>query len=104
MAANKKRPYNWNFVKPGDIISFRYKSKSTGKLRTHSVLVLNPKLNVTLKDYQKRGLSWLIDMENNGKNGIFGGLLCDEMGLGKTLGIDKKRAVISSSFFSRSKM
>ena len=48
--ANKKQPYNWNRVKPGDIISFRYKSKSTGKTRVNSILVLNPRLNVTLKD------------------------------------------------------
>ena len=48
--ANKKQPYNWNRVKPGDVISFRYKSKSTGKNLVQSILVLNPKLNVTLKD------------------------------------------------------
>ena len=48
--ANKKQPYNWNKVRPGDIISFRYKSKSTGKTKVQSILVLNPKLNVTLKD------------------------------------------------------
>ena len=48
--ANKKQPYNWNRVKPGDIISFRYKSKSTGKTRVQSILVLNPRLNVKLKD------------------------------------------------------
>ena len=48
--ANKKQPYSWNQVKPGDIISFRYKSKSTGKARVNSILVLNPKLIVTLKD------------------------------------------------------
>jgi len=47
---NKKQPHSWGKVKPGDIISFRYKSKSTGKARTNSILVLNPKLNVTLKD------------------------------------------------------
>jgi hypothetical protein len=51
--ADKKQPYNWNRVKPGDIISFRYKSKITGKARIQSVLVLNPKLNVTLKDGKK---------------------------------------------------
>ena len=50
MAANKKQPYNWGLVKPGDIISFRYKSKSTNENHVHSVLVLNPKLSVTLKD------------------------------------------------------
>ena len=48
--ANKKQPYNWPRVKSGDIISFRYKSKSTGKTRVQSVLVLNPRINVKLKD------------------------------------------------------
>ena len=51
--ADKKQPYNWNRVKPGDIISFRYKSKSTGKTRIQSLLVLNPKFNTTLKDGTK---------------------------------------------------
>ena len=38
-----KRIYNWAKVKPGDIISFRYKgNKPTGTLTT--ILVLNPKL------------------------------------------------------------
>jgi hypothetical protein len=48
--ANKKQPYTWNQVKPGDIISFRYRTKSTGKVLMHSVLVLNPRIPVTLKD------------------------------------------------------
>ena len=48
--ANRKQPYSWGRVKPGDVISFRYKSKSTGKNLVQSILVLNPKLNVTLKD------------------------------------------------------
>ena len=51
--ANKKQPYTWNQVKPGDIISFRYKTKSTGKILTHSLLVLNPRIPVTLKDGTK---------------------------------------------------
>ena len=51
--ANRKQPYNWNRVKPGDIISFRYKTKSTGKVLTHSLLVLNPRISVTLKDGTK---------------------------------------------------
>ena len=49
-----------------------------------------PELTITLKAYQKRGLSWLIDMEDNGhRKGkkIRGGLLCDEMGLGKRIQI-----------------
>ena len=48
--AKQKQPYNWGRVKPGDVISFKYKSKSTGKNLVQSILVLNPKLNVTLKD------------------------------------------------------
>ena len=37
-----KQVYSWGKVKAGDIISFRYKSKSGNKLTT--ILVLNPKL------------------------------------------------------------
>ena len=49
--AQKKQPYNWGKVKPGDIISFKYNSKSSDKSsRTQSILVLNPKLQVKLKD------------------------------------------------------
>jgi hypothetical protein len=48
--ANKKQPYNWKKVRPGDIISFRYKTESTGKTLVHSILVLNPKLPVSKKD------------------------------------------------------
>lgn len=45
-----------------------------------------PELSITLKNYQKKGLQWMLDMENNGNaHGIHGGLLCDEMGLGKTV-------------------
>jgi len=48
--ANRKKPYSWGKVKPGDIISFRYKPKSGDSPRVQSILVLNPRLNVTLKD------------------------------------------------------
>ena len=44
--ANRKLPYNWEKVSAGDIISFKYKTKSTGKVKTHSILVLNPSLLV----------------------------------------------------------
>ena len=46
---SKKQAYNWAKVKPGDIISFRYKSKS-GKARVQTILVLNPRITVKLKD------------------------------------------------------
>ena len=34
---------SWNEISPGDIITFKYKSKSTGKNRNQTILVLNPK-------------------------------------------------------------
>ena len=51
--ADKKKPTNWRSVKPGNIVSFRYKSKS-GKVRVQTILVLNPRLPVTLKDGTKK--------------------------------------------------
>ena len=48
--ANRKLPYNWKRVVPGDVISFKYKTESTGKVRVNSILVLNPIMNVKLKD------------------------------------------------------
>tara|TARA_A100001391_G_scaffold32222_1_gene17275 strand:+ start:1379 stop:2023 length:645 start_codon:yes stop_codon:yes gene_type:complete len=47
--ANKKLPYEWPMVKPGNIISFRYKSKKGDTPKTQSILVLNPKITVNLK-------------------------------------------------------
>ena len=45
-----KQPTNWNKIVPGDIISFQYKSKVSDKpLRTHSIMVLNPKFPKKLK-------------------------------------------------------
>jgi SNF2 family DNA or RNA helicase len=40
-----------------------------------------PQLNGTLREYQRRGVSWLQYMENLGLNGC----LADDMGLGKTI-------------------
>lgn len=37
-------------------------------------------LRSTLRDYQRRGVEWLLYLHDNG----LGGLLCDDMGLGKT--------------------
>ena len=37
--------------------------------------------NGEMRDYQIRGLNWMISLYENGLNGI----LADEMGLGKTL-------------------
>jgi len=41
---------NWSRIVPGDIISFQYKSKVSDKpLRTHTLMVLNPKYPKQLK-------------------------------------------------------
>ena len=48
--ANQKQPYNWGRVRAGDIISFKYKPQSGGAPKVQSILVLNPRLNVTLKN------------------------------------------------------
>ena len=34
---------SWNEIQAGDIITFKYNSKSTGKSRNQTILVLNPK-------------------------------------------------------------
>lgn len=40
-----------------------------------------PYINGEMRDYQIRGLNWMISLYENGINGI----LADEMGLGKTI-------------------
>ncbi len=59
-------------------------SQMLAKLSDHSQLepIANPgKLNAELREYQKRGVSWLRYLENLGLNGC----LADDMGLGKTM-------------------
>ena len=66
--AHKKQPYSWTKVTPGDIISFRYKSIHTDKTRTHTILVLNPRINISLKDgTQKKQLIGVKIEESNMK-------------------------------------
>ncbi|KAM0686767.1 ATP-dependent DNA helicase Snf21 [Conglomerata obtusa] len=51
-------------------------------LSNYEKVVVQPKnLNLTLKDYQIKGVEWLVNLYNNKLNGI----LADEMGLGKTV-------------------
>ena len=40
---------SWGQVQPGDIISFNYKGKTTGKQRLQTILVLNPKWYITVE-------------------------------------------------------
>ena len=48
-----KQIYNWQKVVAGDIISFRYKGKTSTSAQLQTVLVFNPKLPVTRKDGTK---------------------------------------------------
>ncbi len=45
-----KQIIKWAQVQPGDIISFKYKSKKANRNLMQTILVLNPRLPVTLKD------------------------------------------------------
>ena len=40
---------SWNKIQSGDIITFNYKSKSTGKTRLQTILVLNPKWYIVVE-------------------------------------------------------
>ena len=40
---------SWNKIQVGDIITFNYKSKSTGKTRLNTILVLNPKWYIVVE-------------------------------------------------------
>ncbi len=45
-----RKPYSWGNVRPGDIISFRYKSKKKGSSNQMvTIVVLNPKLRLETK-------------------------------------------------------
>jgi hypothetical protein len=44
-----------------------------------------------LRDYQLKGVKWLISLWSNGLNGILG----DQMGLGKTVGAHRKQSVLT---------
>jgi len=44
---------SWNRIQVGDIITFNYKSKVTGKTRLQTILVLNPKYFITDSEGQR---------------------------------------------------
>ena len=50
---------NWFKVETGDIVSFRYKSGTTNKTLTHTVLVLSPKYPLVTKKGRKYFMSGL---------------------------------------------
>jgi hypothetical protein len=58
--ADKRIPHNWENVKPGDIISFKYKSQSSKRTKLQTILVLNPSLK---RRGQKRTSTQLIGIK-----------------------------------------
>ena len=61
-----KQIIKWAQVQPGDIVSFKYRSEKSKRTLMQSVLVLNPKINVKLKDgTQKRQMIGLKLEESN---------------------------------------
>ena len=56
---------NWFKVETGDIVSFRYKSGTTNKTLTHTVLVLSPKYPLVTKKGRKYFMSGLKLEESN---------------------------------------
>ena len=73
-------------VAPDESVTVLGKDDNAGALRQsikmslHSPLKPVKGLVSSLRDYQKRGVEWLLGLWDNG----FSGLLCDDMGLGKT--------------------
>ena len=57
--------------------------EASSQLYTYQNIHLHlPKpLEMTLRNYQKNGVKWLLSLRKNG----FGGCLADDMGLGKTI-------------------
>ena len=64
-----KQPYSWINVRPGDIISFRYKSKKKGSINQMvTIVVLNPKLRLETK--KEGGKFYLIGLKLEDKGTI----------------------------------
>ena len=57
--------YNWMEVKPGDIISFRYKSKRSSRSKLQTILVLNPRIELPKKGGSERYLIGIKIEEQN---------------------------------------
>ena len=55
----------WPRVKPGDIVSFKYKSKRSGKTLTHSILVLAKDIDMVTKSGRKKYLVGLKIEQSN---------------------------------------
>tara|TARA_R110000824_G_scaffold111106_2_gene259370 strand:+ start:298 stop:780 length:483 start_codon:yes stop_codon:yes gene_type:complete len=65
--AFKKKMWNWQRIKAGDIISFTYQSSRSNAKKNNCILVLNPKLPVTRKDGTNSFHLTGIKLKENGK-------------------------------------
>lgn len=60
----------WAQVQPGDIVSFRYRSEKSKRTLMQSVLVLNPKINVKLKDGTQKTQMVGLKLEESNRSSI----------------------------------
>ena len=65
-----KQIIKWAQVQPGDIVSFRYRSEKSKRTLMQSVLVLNPKINVKLKDGTQKTQMVGLKLEESNRSSI----------------------------------
>ena len=65
-----KQIIKWAQVQPGDIISFRYRSENSKRTLMQTVLVLNPKINVKLKNGTQKIQMVGLKLEESNKSSI----------------------------------
>jgi hypothetical protein len=98
-----KQIIKWAQVRPGDIISFRYKSKKVGRNLMQTIVVLNPRLPVKLKDGTARVQTIGLKLETSNMPTVKGKLrntLLESMGEIQTVDEESSiyRVEISKSF------
>ena len=65
-----KQIIKWAQVQPGDIVSFRYRSEKSKRTLMQTVLVLNPKINVKLKDGTQKTQMVGLKLEESNRSSI----------------------------------
>ena len=65
-----KQIIKWSEVRPGDIVSFKYKSENSKRTLMQTVLVLNPKINVKLKNGTQKTQMVGLKLEESNKSSI----------------------------------
>jgi len=65
-----KQIIKWAQVRSGDIVSFRYKSENSNRNLMQTVLVLNPKINVKLKNGTQKTQMVGLKLEESNRSSI----------------------------------